>query len=517
MKKIITAMLAASLILTSFVACDTEPAATSSKEQTSSATQVDDASSEKAEEPQEIKTIKYCAPGNEPAEYNSVITEINKKMGEDIGVNIEIEYIPWDAWDQKINMKLTSQESFDLLQIMQTHPKLIATNALTDITSIMEEYGSNYLDSVPAEVIEAAKVDDKLFIMPTYWYEPTHESKFLIRTDIRDEHGFENPESPAEMLDQLEVIMEDWEGAYKPYLLINGTNISPTGSARTNLLHVSYDAYPFIVKSELAIIYDDMTFASWIESPEFKQDANFYEDAYKRGLIYPDVLTLQNSQKNAHVQSGEWYIGMGGNINPTAAGLTEDQLELISFAEEGESLMRPMTIKDTVGVPYTSESPESAVKFMDWLYTSSENYDLFLYGIEGEHYTELGDRHYSIIKNPDTGSVGYSFADWMIGNIHYKRNDPTTILPAVEESMYQVDENAIVHPADSFNFDGTPVEAELANVQTAIKTYVVPIYVGVAPYDTEFENAMNQLRAAGYDEVMAEFEKQYNEFVANLD
>lgn len=521
MKKLLATLLTATLLTTAFTGCGQstpESESSSSSQASVPETSVSEASSEESEAvTEEIVTIKYCVPGSKPVDYDMVIAEVNKKMGKDIGVNIEIEYIPWDAWDQKINMKLTTGEEFDLLQIMQTHGKLIANNALTDITSLLDEYGTAYKEVVPQNVLDAAKVNGKLYVMPTYWYEPTAECSLLIRTDIRDKYGFSNPKDPYEALDQLETVMQDWEGTYKPYIIIDGKNISPTGGSRSIVLHPSYDTYPFIVKDELAIIYEDMTMGGWIESEEFKKDAMFYHEAYTRGLISPDVLTIQPTQKAAHVSSGEWYLGFGGgSFDTTNMPNAEDIFESITFAKEGTQLMRPMTIKDTIGVPYTSKHPEAAVKFINWLYTDQENYNLFLYGIEGEHYTNIDERHHKLILNPDTNTVDWSFPDWMIGNLNFVKVDPDAVLECVEKERYQVDEDALIHPADAFVFDGTPVQAELANVQSAIQTYIIPIYVGVVSYEEEFDNAMKELKAAGYDTVMAEYEKQYNAFCEGL-
>lgn len=226
MKKYLALILAILFVATTLVAC--KPADTSKDPDGSNPTNESQGNSDE-DKTGEIVTIKYCAPGAKPLDYDKVIAEVNKKMGEDIGVNVEIEYIPWDAWDQKTNLKLTTGEEFDLLQIMQTHPKLIANNALTDITEIIEENAPHYKEAVPQSIIDAAKVNGKLFVMPTYWYEPTVESKFIIRADIRDKYNFQNPKTPSELLDQLETVMKDWEGNYKPYIPIDAKNISPTG------------------------------------------------------------------------------------------------------------------------------------------------------------------------------------------------------------------------------------------------------------------------------------------------
>ena len=48
-------------------------------------------------------------------------------------------------------------------------------------------------------------------------------------------------------------------------------------------------------------------------------------------------------------------------------------------------------VQNLNAIAATSEDPESGLKFLNWLYASEENHDLFHYGIEGTHYTKTGD------------------------------------------------------------------------------------------------------------------------------
>lgn len=66
-----------------------------------------------------LYTVKWVTPGNEPERMDAVEKAINEKLIAD-GRNIQLEIvrIPWDAWDQKTNLMLTTGEEFDLLNVM---------------------------------------------------------------------------------------------------------------------------------------------------------------------------------------------------------------------------------------------------------------------------------------------------------------------------------------------------------------------------------------------------------------
>lgn len=64
-------------------------------------------------------------------------------------------------------------------------------------------------------------------------------------------------------------------------------------------------------------------------------------------------------------------------------------------------------VQNLNAISSTSEDPESGLKFLNWLYASEENHDLFHYGIEGTHYTKTGDHRIEQVKGDD-GNPLYS-------------------------------------------------------------------------------------------------------------
>ncbi|MDR2648413.1 MAG: hypothetical protein LBB94_01650, partial [Clostridiales bacterium] len=49
----------------------------------------------------------YCIPGDPPKDVDGGVEAINEKLIADgVGLNLALNFIPWDAWDQKINLML---------------------------------------------------------------------------------------------------------------------------------------------------------------------------------------------------------------------------------------------------------------------------------------------------------------------------------------------------------------------------------------------------------------------------
>ena len=239
----------------------------------------------------EMVTIKYVIPGSEKADYATVIEAVNAKLAADLGIQVELVYIPWDAWDQKLNLMLSTGEEFDLFHVMQDRVSFAtyySRGGLADITDALNAYGDGIKASIAPNVLDAATIDGRYYCIPTAWCELGVEGSFTYRADLLKKYGHQVPTTPAEMLDTLEDIISQWDGDETPYLPLLA-NYNPS-STHLTVLHSQYDSYPFNVVDGLFMVDQEGNVKSWVETEEFKADANWAHEAYERGLIDPDVL-----------------------------------------------------------------------------------------------------------------------------------------------------------------------------------------------------------------------------------
>ena len=160
--------------------------------------------------------------------------------------------------------------------------------------------------------------------------------------------------------------------------------------------------------------------------------------------------------------------------------------------------------------------PESGLKFLNWLYASEENHDLFHYGIEGTHYTKTGDHRIEQVKGDD-GNPLYSMDTWMTGYLPYMAYATDTPDEQVDYMTYKSD-NYVISPAAGFIFDSSNVTSELTNLQTEIISSIYPIKVGMVSYEDNIDAAIEKLKAAGLDKYMEEYRTQFKAYLdANPD
>lgn len=467
-----------------------------------------------------LVTLKFLEPGNKPKDYDKVTKEINSKLKADgTGVQIERQYISWDAWSQKTNVMIQTNEPFDILPIMEDltpTSSYITNNALTDITSILDKEGKTVKKSVPDNLWKT--FDGKIYNIPAYWREPASFNMGQVRNDLLKKWGLSVPTTPDEVLSDMKIAQSKWTGSQKLYLMVQ----SSYNAAKNKEILLNRDcaSYPFSVQDSFFYVDQKGSVKSWFETPEFKQDCAFMRKAYKMGLINPDILTQTNDQYTKYFSSGDWFIsfdaGMGNlagvkTNNPSATN--EDVVPMIF--NPNKKAFREFSFQNSVAIPAVSTHPNEAVRFINWLYSNETNYDLFYYGDEGTHYTKDGEHGMVQILDPkNSNQVDYNDNDWMSGNMALERYDNKNGFPAINKLYFTPDKTAEDSIANNFSFDTSKVQTKYVNIQTEAAQVMTPICMGVQDYDTNFAAAIRKMKAAGLDEVVAEYQKQFAAYLA---
>lgn len=474
------------------------------------------ASANPSASPQQVVTIKYVIPGTEPKEWPAVQEAVNKKLLEDgVNVQIEKEYIDWGAWEQKINLKLSTNEDFDMFQVMNDLVGLAnyaGRGALKDISKEIDQYGPNLKKVIPESVWSGVTKEGKVYGVPAYWYESAVDGSITINKYLLDKAGYTTPiTNRDQLLEAMEQVNEKLN--MKLTIPLRGGTAGPA-----DIFQRTYDSYPFTVRDNIAYIAADGIVKNWVETDEFKQDAAWFREAYQKKLINPDVLTVKQEQIDDQIKYGKFVFMFGtpgklSDVKKTYPDITDDGFELIRLNPD-KPHYRMVNAKNINVVAANSKHPAEVVKFLNWLYDNQDNYDLFMYGIEGKTYNKVGEKGIESMIDPSTNAPLYIQDDWMIGNLNYIRVNNDYL--AANKALYKADPDAKNFYAADFFFDPSNVKAEMGNVQAVFTSDVSPIYRGVVDYDKNIKSAEEKLKAAGIDKVLAEYQKQLDAYKATL-
>ncbi|MFW6313082.1 MAG: DUF3502 domain-containing protein, partial [Spirochaetota bacterium] len=179
---------------------------------------------------------------------------------------------------------------------------------------------------------------------------------------------------------------------------------------------------------------------------------------------------------------------------------------------EGKPFYETLPVWNSNSVPSTTDAPQAGIEFLNWLYASEENHDLFLYGIPGEHYEPVGENRMTQVR-ADNGQPIYAHPFWQAQFVPFA-NFGTDALDALVDSYLTPMDNVENAINVGFVFDKEPVSAEWANVLAEREASMFPIKWGVVSYEEAFDEAIARMRAAGLATIVEEYQRQFDEWRA---
>lgn len=244
------------------------------------------------------------------------------------------------------------------------------------------------------------------------------------------------------------------------------------------------------------------TVVNLFESEEYQNYLRHLREWNLAGYIHPDAATMEgtvDSLKAAGVTAGYFML---------SAPIQQKKGDVILRLSE------PYQLSQGAGgwvIPYRSEAPEAAIKFIDLVWSDAALANLIMWGIEGEHYV-VKDASINLIDLPEgvtaTNSSYYNtLGIWgdarhmytFSANNTQEKNDAYT----AEASQHRTQGIGI-----SFNMED--VTNEVAAISAVIAQYVPTLESGSVDLDTYYPQFIQALKAAGIDTVIAE--KQAHSF-----
>ena len=449
-------------------------------------------------------TITILYPGDESARMSEFMdNEFAQKMQDDLGLKVKMIYVPWDQyWEQK-DIMLAANEPIDLywdgLPDLATFVNKKQASVLDDL---IDKYGQDMLKVLPKEQLTGATVNGKIYGIPSA-YAPSSGMFQLVcvRQDILEAVGMTDIKTP----DDLKTFAEKAKAQFPE---MKGP-ADPIFKPLTR--YFADEQLSWVALGDIAVYGENTNKVyDYYETDAFKKIAQYNRQMYNDGL-YGDELTIKYNERDSRMQTGLylWVEGSLGKENEIISSVKANapDARLKSYILKPED---PRYIIATGGevlcIPQTAPNPEGAMKFINWIYKSQDNYLMALYGVKDKDYKITDGRIEKI--TPDE-----FFYEWMFRNKNYQLFAPDVDQAYID--MYEKwDDNAIATKALGFRFNNENVK----DIETAITEItgkeMAPILYGFSDYDTEYPKALQKLKDAGIDQYIAEVQKQMDEFLA---
>ena len=258
---------------------------------------------------------------------------------------------------------------------------------------------------------------------------------------------------------------------------------------------------------------DSTEIVDYYETDEFREYLGYVKKWEEAGLLLDDPLNQERSKSHltTGVAGGTFTNGMNaGTIYVEASGYGHEciALELSDLVATTGSFGAGWCISSVC------QNPDAAMKMLDLMYTDENVMRYLAQGIEDVHYVvaDNGCSYYPEGK-------GMVDAGWATGAQWYFPNQTLCIPfetdnPNYYEEMLETNKEGKYSKAIGFTFDNSSVYDQYTAVSSVIAEYRDALVYGQVDIDTYLSEFIQELKAAGIDEVIAEEQSQLDAFLA---
>lgn len=488
-------------------------------------------------EPQELKFMFF---GDKPTDMDIVLQKFERSTKDSLGLKLNMEWNALEDYRQKLKLRLAAGEEVDA--VFDASWLSLEQNVAQGYYQKLDKYFNNdeypgLKKAFPPQYLEANSFNGHLYAIPLTQLFYDIEIVY-IRKDLRERLGLEPIESYADLEAYLQAVASAYpdmipfalkgdRGFFK--LFANEDKQTHFRMAPYMISGVGVD-FQIVLSKDGKHVHGAVTYgdplSAYEDFPSPLNDPDYFFGSFDRYVawnryIQKDVLTERNPLPL-------FVAGKTAASEGVLSGWADVRQKLITSIPGAElegfvynSCQRRME-KDCIGtdyrtwnnlaIPVTSKHADETMRFLDWLFQSQENHDLFELGIEGEHWKNAGNESYK----PMPAATNYLFPRYeLTWNPTMSRinveNDPK----AIEILSYSADPETYYRlPLAGFRFNPSPVKTEIAKVQSVSAQMAQVFRNGLDPEWRSTAARTNlKLRSLGLENIRSELIKQIQAYL----
>lgn len=440
----------------------------------------------------------YMVGGGQPANIDSWKTKVDAYLEEKIGVHLDVQCISWGDWGNRRTNIVSTNEPYDIMFTdMGSYASDVKMGAFADITELIKQT-PGLTDLIPAEYLDACKIDGKLYAVPAY--KDSSMTNFFVWTKERVEKsfpGYANAHTLADITDGLRQMKEDFGEA--PFML-NHDGISCVAGNK-------YDAMG-LGNIGLGVSYNgtEAKAVAIFEQEDVLSDLRIIHSWMQEGLINSDAAVRQEA-------TGMCGVGVAQGWPSAAQGWGEGRGAEVVVSQFEDTVVSTDTVQGSMAcISASSKHPLEALKLLELVNTDNWLRDALAYGEEGVNFEYVQEGDYKRVNklNNDWTLAAYtqgtffdmSLTTGSVGNYF------------VDEVKVQ-NEHAKASPAFGFVCNRDKIDDKMKAVGAIYDEYKSLILTGTADPDEVCPEMMAKMRAAGFDDIQAEVQAQLDAWVAS--
>ena len=509
-KKIASLVLALIIMSAVLVGCGgNNSAVDTTTESTAAKTTTVASTTAETEERQPVELLWYVGGPGPQADTPRVLEEISKYLKDKINASLKIVETDFGSYKQKMQMVIASQEKFDLCFTSHWSNNFynnVSKNAFLELDELIANFAPELKAAVPQGGWDAAKVKGKVYAVPNMQIWAMTNGLVAAKEHV-DKYNFDigTVKSLKDLEPLLAAIKKDNPKMYP-------LAISTRGDLDYCTFSIGYDELAGRHIPGVVMLDDkELKVINQFELPQVMEHYKLMYDWNKKGYFRPDAATVNDAKPD--IRAGKHVVEFLGTVKPgeevtlkTAFGNKDVVIIPIS-----ESWLPTSGITATMtAISRTSENPDRAMEFINLVNTDRKLYNLIVMGIEDKHYEKIDENYIRPIADS-----GYSpNSDWMYGNqfnAYLKEGQDKNVWAETDA----LNNSAKPSVAIGFAFDPTNIQNEIASVNAVVKEYELSLDTGSVDPEKTLPEFLKKLEQAGSNTIIAEIQKQLNEWKTN--
>ena len=530
-KRILTGLMAA-LLAASFASCGNNSTSTSASTESSKASESTSATEEASAEESSSDSdpaAEAIAARTEPAHLvvnwftftgaPAGLDRIEEKMNEltipALNIEAKLQVTDYGSRSQQLTLQISGGEQLDIVQSLGVgYTNGIANDYWEDLEQevdglpLLQTYGQGIIETMGDTYINAARFSDGvLYGIPQQKEQAGGRFSIAVRTDC-----LKNAESAMDLV-------PNYEGEY--WQIDNGLDDLVTIIKALHDTNPGMDAFDpqsgYLCWTKVDSMGDYFgVLGNWGTGDivDFFREESYLDmvhamrELYEYGCINPSAIT-DTTASSAKIIAGTTcsFISQykpGSRIQENASCQND-----MTFVYGGPNFTASNSVASMPWcITVNNSDLVAAMQYLNFMYTSSDWNTLFNWGEEGVDYT----------VEDGTAKVGseaeYQHSVQWICPGQFKAypayGNPTNLWDLYED----FNENAIVSEASGFIFDKTPVVNEYTAVSNVYSEYQKSIEFGAVDPDSAIDEMEAKLASAGYQKILDEKQRQYDEWKA---
>jgi putative aldouronate transport system substrate-binding protein len=476
-----------------------------------------------------LATLTFYFPqltGGAKPDAKLVLSEMESMTASLLNIKLDFNWISPGLYAKTIAEKIASGGALDAFycglpgQGLLDFTVMAREGLLADLTDALPTYAPALFSQYDQNDLDCALVDGNLVAIPPLF--PMADNIYaIVRQDYMEKYGL-----PA-------IKTFDDYGQYLATVKQNETGIIPGKIADSTVALFARASGYAIFDKENFLVYrwndDTIQIIPWEQTAEFRNVAAYLSDwaendylelaAQGVGNIWNAGDMIINGKISSFLFAGEYRVGetigfveyslnnyLKSNRIPgeIAAYRLYPDLQAQRLNPVGNGLTT-----GSIAISAETDDVDRILMFLDWVQSSQEHYDIFMYGIEGKHYQLQGEQ----IDFPEGVTIDQNtYLGWdgrqAFKNLAYERFAAGLPSEAKESYTENIRTNTVLAPHEGFYADYSHIAELLEQRRQAIIAEIeFPLLTGVFDLN-DIDILVGQLKKSGTDDIIADLQTQ---------